>query len=225
MHEVGLHEKSCLAAAGAADYQHVLIPGGLGVFGPVVHGEPFRLGQEDVVVKVGVDIGGYILGAAPSGRAVFLALAVFLGVLALAVHHQPQGGGTGDADQQVKGVDAGGGVGKCRRTAVHEVQQLFGQVHACRQPVCLPQLPEQVNENQVREIGQDELFYLWFHSDIPLSLIFSLARCWLLAAVFCFRADRALRIEGRSSRFSFLAVNSLNACSKLSACLVLKITI
>ena len=34
-----------------------------------------------------------------------------------------------------------------------------------------------------------------------------------------------MRIEGRSSRFSFLAVNSLNACSRLSACLVLKITI
>ena len=72
------------------------------------------------------------------------------------------------------------------------------QVHACRQPVCLPQLPEQVNENQVREIGQDQLFYFWLHSDSPLSLIFSLARCWVLAAAFCFRADRVFRIEGLS---------------------------
>ena len=37
--------------------------------------------------------------------------------------------------------------------------------------------------------------------------------------------DRVFRIEGRSSRLNFLAVNSLNACSRLSACLVLKITI
>ena len=68
-------------------------------------------------------------------------------------------------------------------------------------------------------------FYFWLHSDSPLSLTFSLARCFSLAAAFCFMADRVFRMEGRSSRFSFLAVNSLNACSRLSACLVLKITI
>src|SRR5699024_8597396 len=125
----------------------------------------------------GVDVRGNLFGRPPTGAAVFLALAVFLGVLAFAVHHEPQGGGTGDADQQVKSVEAGGGVCKGRRTTVHEVQQLFRQVHACRQPVCLPQFPEQVNENQVREIGEDQFFYFWFHSDSPLSLTFSLARC------------------------------------------------
>ena len=65
MHEVGLHEKSCLAAAGTADYQHVFIPGRLGVFGPVVHGEAFRLRQENVVIENRVDVRGYIFGAAP----------------------------------------------------------------------------------------------------------------------------------------------------------------
>jgi len=160
LHKVGFYEKSRLAGAGTADYQNILVPGRLGVFGPVVHGEPFRLRQQNVVVKVGVDVRGNVFGRPPTGAAVFLALAVFLGVLAFAVHHEPQGGGTGDADQQVKRVEAGGGVCKGRRTTVHEVQQLFRQVHACRQPVCLPQFPEQVNENQVREIGEDQFFLL-----------------------------------------------------------------
>ena len=59
---------------------------GLGVFGAVVHGEAFRLGQENVVIKHRVDVRGDIFGAAPTGTAVFYAFAVFLGVLALAVH-------------------------------------------------------------------------------------------------------------------------------------------
>ena len=125
MHEVGLHEKSCLAAAGTADHQHVFVPGRLGVFGPVVHGEAFRLRQENVVIENRVDVRGYIFGAAPPGAAVFLPLAVFLGVLAFAVHHQPQGGGTGDADQQVKAVEAGGRIFKGCRKSARKVQQLF----------------------------------------------------------------------------------------------------
>ncbi len=58
----------------------------------------------------------------------------------------------------------------------------------------------------------------------PLSLIFSLARCLVWAAAFCFTADKTLRIEGRCSLESVLAVNSRNARSRLSASLALKIT-
>lgn len=60
-----LTEEPRLAAAGTADHQHIFVPGGLGVFGPVVHGEAFRLGQEDVVVKHRVDVRGYIFRPAP----------------------------------------------------------------------------------------------------------------------------------------------------------------
>ena len=65
MHEVGFHKKSRLAAAGTADHQNILISRGFGVFGPVVHGEPFRLRQQNVVVKVGVDVRGNIFGRPP----------------------------------------------------------------------------------------------------------------------------------------------------------------
>jgi len=65
LHQVWLHEEPGLAGTGTADHQNIFIPGGFGVFRPVVHGEPFPLCQQNVVVKIGVDIGGYILGAAP----------------------------------------------------------------------------------------------------------------------------------------------------------------
>ena len=65
LHKVGFYEKSRLAAAGTADYQNILVPGRLGVFGPVVHGEPFRLRQQNVVVKVGVDVRSNVFGRPP----------------------------------------------------------------------------------------------------------------------------------------------------------------
>ena len=224
LHKVRLYKEPGLAAAAASDHQNIFIPGGLGVFRPVVHRQPFRLCQQNVVVKIGVDIGGYILGAAPSGAAVLHAFAVFLGVLALAVHHEPQRRSTGDADQQVKGVEAGGGIGKGRRAAVRKVQELLGKVDALRQPVRLSQLAEQIDKQQIGQVGDYQLFHSRLHRDIPLSLNFSLARSALRAAAFSLLAAISLRIEGRSSRCNFLAVNSLNACSMLSASLALKIT-
>ena len=65
LHEVWFNEEPCLAGAGTADYQNIFIPRGFGVFGPVVHGEPFRLRQQNVVVKVGVDVRGNIFGRPP----------------------------------------------------------------------------------------------------------------------------------------------------------------
>ena len=57
LHEVGFQPKSRFAAAGTTDDEHVFVPCGLGVFGSVVHGEPLRLGQDDVVFKGRIDIG------------------------------------------------------------------------------------------------------------------------------------------------------------------------
>ena len=107
MHEVGLHIEAGLAAAGAADYQYILVPGRLGVFGPSGHSQAFGLGQQDVVFKLGVDVRGNVLGGTPSGRAVFFTLAVFLGVLALAVHDEPDSHRTNNANAEVKQMQAG----------------------------------------------------------------------------------------------------------------------
>ena len=107
MHEVGLDVKPGLAAAGAADHQHIFVPGRFGVFGTPGHGQAFGLGQKDVVFKLGVDVRGDVLGGAPPGRTVFLALAVLLGVLALAVHDEPDSHRTNNANAEVKQMQAG----------------------------------------------------------------------------------------------------------------------
>ena len=121
-------------------------------------------------------------------------------------------------------VEAGGGTFKGRRAAIRKVQELFGKVDALRQPVRLPQLAEQIDKQQIGQIGDYQFFHFRLHRDSPLSLNFSLARSALRAAAFSLLAAMFLRIEGRSSRCNFLAVNSLNACSMLSASLALKIT-
>ena len=115
-------------------------------------------------------------------------------------------------------------IAKGKGKAVRKVQQLFRQVRPSRQPVGLSQLAEQVNKQQVGQVGDYQLFHFRLHRDSPLSLNFSLARSALRAAAFSLLAAMSLRIEGRSSRCNFLAVNSLNACSMLSASLALKIT-
>ena len=65
MHEVGLDVKPRLAAAGAADHQHILVPGRLGVFWPPGHGQAFGLGQNDVILEHRVHVGGNIVVGAP----------------------------------------------------------------------------------------------------------------------------------------------------------------
>ena len=107
MHEIWLNEKPRLAAAGAAHHQHVFVPRRLGVFGTVGHHEPLGLGENDVVLKLRIDVRGDILGLAPTGRAVFQILAEFLGVFALDVHDKTDEQGGCNAHAQVDGVEAG----------------------------------------------------------------------------------------------------------------------
>ena len=223
MHEVGLHIEAGFAAAGASDHQHILVPGCFGVFGPPGHGQAFGLGQQDVVFKLGVDVGGNVLGGAPSGRAVFFTLAVLLGILAFAVHDEPDSHRPGNAHAQVKRMQAGQRVCKGGGDAARQVEQLCRSIRARSQTVRLPAFGEQVHEQQIRQIQQQQLFQFRLHRSSPLCLIFSFARfgCW---AAFCLAAASTLRIEGRCSLVSVLAVNSRNACSRLSASLALKIT-
>ena len=65
LHEVGLDEKPRLAAARAAHHQHVFVARCLWVFGSAVHGQPLRLGENDVVGKGGVSVGLDVLGGSP----------------------------------------------------------------------------------------------------------------------------------------------------------------
>ena len=99
LHQVGFHKKPRLAASAAADYQHVFISRVFWIFGAVGHHQPFRLGQDHVVVKDRIDVGLYICRLAPPGAAVLNALAVFLRVPAFDIDDQSYQGSTGNPDQ------------------------------------------------------------------------------------------------------------------------------
>ena len=51
LHDIRLAEKPCLSAARAADNKNILISCVLRVFGAVGHHQPFRGGQQHIVVK------------------------------------------------------------------------------------------------------------------------------------------------------------------------------
>ena len=65
LHEVGLDEKPCFAAAGAAYHQHVLVPRRFWVLGTAGHGEAFCPGQRDVPIGNRVYVGCDIRRRAP----------------------------------------------------------------------------------------------------------------------------------------------------------------
>ena len=68
LHQVGLHEKARLAAAGTADDKDIFIPGVLRLLWAAVHGQPLRLRQNDVVLKYRVDVGLDVLRRCPMKR-------------------------------------------------------------------------------------------------------------------------------------------------------------
>ena len=55
LHDVRLAEKPCFAAARAADNKNILISRVLRIFGAVGHHQPFRLRQQHIVVKDGIN--------------------------------------------------------------------------------------------------------------------------------------------------------------------------
>ena len=55
LHDIGLTEKPCFAAARAADDKNILVSRVLRVFGAVGHHQPFRLRQQNIVVKNGIN--------------------------------------------------------------------------------------------------------------------------------------------------------------------------
>ena len=79
MHQVGFQPERGLTGTGAADDKHILITGGFGICGPVVHGQTFRLGENDVVGKHRVNVGLDVLRCTPPGGTVFHVFAELLG--------------------------------------------------------------------------------------------------------------------------------------------------
>lgn len=95
-----------------------------------------------------------------SGRAVLCALAELLGILALEIDRQPQGGPAAKAHQQVHGMEAGEGGLKCGGKAVQQPQQLGRGVRAGGQPPRLPQFGGIEGNQHIGQVGEQIPFQL-----------------------------------------------------------------
>ena len=65
LHDVGFGEEAGLSRTAAADHDDVFISRVLRLLRAAVHGKPFRLRQNDVVLKLRVYVGLNIFGVAP----------------------------------------------------------------------------------------------------------------------------------------------------------------
>ena len=224
LEQVGLDKEPRLAAAGTADDQNILIPSVLGFLGTARHGDPFRLGEEDVLEEVRVCVGGDVGRGAPAGTPVLDASAVFLRVLALGVDRQPDQHRAGGAHAQVQQMEAGRQAGKGRRKALPDVEQLLRGVHPRGEPHALAELVKQIHEDEIWEVEDELLFQLVGHRATSRSLVltFSRWRCWVLACSWAW-ASRS-RMVGRFFRPRVMAVNSLKAGWSWSLSLALKNT-
>lgn len=83
LHKLWFHIKSGLAAARSPDYYDILVSGILWFLRSAVHGQTFRLCQQNIVLKDRINKRGYILFISPSGRTIFFSLAKLLSIFPL----------------------------------------------------------------------------------------------------------------------------------------------
>ena len=221
LHQIGLQPKPCLTGAGTADNQHVFVPCGTGIGGTVVHGQAFRLGENDVILKGRIDIGGDVGGGTPPGGTVLLVVPKFLGVLAFDIHSQPHGSGNADSDTQVSRMEAGRWRGKRIPDTLHHVQCFPTEICSGGHPNSLSELRRKQGDKKVRNIGNQNLFPV-FLSQRSNSFFFS--RFTPMDCISSLNNASFARTEGRLCCFTVFAVYSLKAAVMASASCALKKT-
>ena len=149
MHKVGLYEKSRLAAAASPDNKDIFIPCILWLLWAAVHGKPFRLCEQHVILKYRVGVGLYIFGVAPTGRAVFDTFPVFLRILAFYIDNQPDKDSPYNTDKQIHRCKARKRVCKGSGKAVCKGKHLAGQVSPRREPHRLSDFVKEIDKEQI----------------------------------------------------------------------------
>ena len=95
------------AGAGRADDTAIQVPGVGRIFRARVHGKKFRPGENDIILKLGIDKGLYILFRSKAGGAILLIPAVLFGVFAFRVDQQTERRRAHNANEPVKGASPG----------------------------------------------------------------------------------------------------------------------
>ena len=176
LEEGRLYEKPGFTAAAATDYKDVFIPGILWVLRTTAHCQPFRLRQNDVVIRVLIDIWLDIRGRSPSGRAVFHSLPEFLGILLLHVDKAAGNKRTCETHKKILRMQARQRVLKCSLEVGEYKQQFFpGQGSLCYM-VEPTNFIDEIPNDEIREAEDQMLFDVVPQSCCPRSFDFSLTR-------------------------------------------------
>lgn len=157
LEKLGREPKPRFAGAGRADHTAIQVPGVGRVLGPGVHGEKFRPGENDVVLKPGIDKGLDVLFRSKPGRSIFFIVAVFLCLFAFAVDQQAEARRAHNANEPVKGMKSRRKVGKGRADGLPQTHELVGEVRARRQTVGCAHFQTRPQNEQVRHVGKNVL--------------------------------------------------------------------
>ena len=196
----------------------------LGIFRAAGHGELFRLGQRNVPVGNRIDIGGNIGRRAPSCAAVLNALAIFLCILALGIHRQPNNDRPGDTRQQVQRMQTWQPEENASVKPWLKCRNFSEASRPGARRTAWQSLSKRYTNSRYGRLGISFFFQSNRHNSTPRSLVltFSRWRCWALDC--CFACSSSLRMEGFFSFSRFFAENSRKAAVITSASRPLKNT-
>ena len=155
LHEIGCQPEAGRTGAASADNQHILVSCGFGIRRPIIHGQAFRLGEDEIVCEHRVNIGLYVSLGAPTGGAVFHVLPEFLCVLALDVDRQSNGQGNQNTNTQVNGMETGHRRFKRQHQPLHDVQCFPGKVGSGSQPYSLTDLGSKQGDEHIGNVGKE----------------------------------------------------------------------
>ena len=158
LHEIRFQPEARLAAAGAADHQHVFIARCFRVFRAVVHRQFLRLRQNDIVSGVRVNVGRNVLMRSPAGRTVLGIFAKFLRIFALDVDSQPNCSRDQNSNAEIERMETGHSRGKRSVHPIHHVQHLAGKIRAGRNAYGLTKLCRKQCDPDVGKIRENPLF-------------------------------------------------------------------
>ncbi len=174
LEKLGREPKPGFAGAGRADDTAIQVPGVGRIFRARVHGKKFRPGENDIILKLGIDKGLYILFRSKAGGAILLIPAVLFGVFAFRVDQQTERRRAHNANEPVKGSKPRRKVGKGRANGLAQPHELMSNIRTRRQPVGRPQFQTGPQDKQIGDVRYQILFeFICPHGPPPLLVLSS----------------------------------------------------
>ena len=174
LEELGSKPEAGFAGAGRADDTAIQISGVGRIFWARVHGKKFRPGENDVILKLGIDKGFYILFRSKTGGAILLIAAVLFSIFAFRVDQQTERRRAHNTNEPVKGNEPRSKVGKGRADGLAQPHELMSNIRTRRQPVGRPQFQTGPQDKQIGDVGYQILFeFICPHGPPPLLVLSS----------------------------------------------------